>query len=98
MSEIVSETKKKPSGVTGFLVSGTDNQLQGFHFAACLVLNLIEQRGQTVYYTCFEEDRETAIKGAKQLGVTMQEIKYKGNRETYEMVVKGEHPGWEARK
>ena len=87
-------------GITRFLVSGSDEQLQDFHFAVCFMLNGIERRGETVFYTSYNEDRDQAIEEARRTGVTMQEIefKFKSGKETYKMLVQGEHPGWNPKK
>jgi hypothetical protein len=78
------------NGVTRFLASGTDGQLTDFHLRVCFLLNAIERRGQTVFYTCMGEDREEALRAAGKAGVTLQELR----GQDWNVVVPGDHPGW----
>jgi len=80
--------------VTRFLVSGNDDKLMRFHIAVCMMLNAVARREQTVHYTCFGENRETAIEAGRMAGVTMQEIDADKEEESWTMVVQGDHPGW----
>ena len=84
------------SRVTRLLVSGTDDQLMHFHAAMCPLLNDIERRGQTVFYTCMKEDRDVAIEHGRNVGVTMQEMdEDRTIGQKWNTVVEGEHPGWQ---
>ncbi len=80
-----------------FLVTGVDTQLRRFYYKAHLLLYAHERRGQTVFYTCMEEDRQIAIEIARSTGVTMQELHiHEGGptRETFETLVDN-GPGWQ---
>lgn len=81
------------TGVTGFLASGTDAELESFHLAVCMALLAQERRDQTIYYTAMMEDRDMAINAADESGVTLQEMD-DGPGERWTVVVNGEHPGW----
>lgn len=74
-----------------FLVTGLDEQLFAFHVPLCAKLNAVERRGQTVLYTCMDEDRELALEVARTVNATVQE--WDGEEWA---VIAGEGPGWEA--
>ena len=79
------------SDVRRFLVSGPDEPLLRFHFAVFATLNLIERRGQTLFYTCLAEDAPRAFLEAARCDVTVQEIHGAGADETYELLTMGSH-------
>ena len=84
--------------VERFLVSGNDNQLNDFHNSACLALNPIERRKQTIFYTCMSDDAHSAIETAKACGVTLQQMdKTKEPDEVWIIMVQGDHPAWISR-
>lgn len=85
--------------VTRFLVTGTDEQLIGFHLGVAFLLNAIERRGQTILYACMAEDRDFALRMARESGVTLQELLEDENQmEDRIVVVQGENPGWKGNR
>jgi hypothetical protein len=78
------------------LATGTEEQLQDFHLHICLLLNSIERRRQTVFYTCLDQDYEFAKAAAAKTHVTVQEMQEKDGEEQEEwvIIVQGELPGW----
>ena len=81
--------------VERFLVSGNDNQLNNFHNSACLALNPIERREQTIFYTCMDENVYDVIETAKACGVTLQQMdSNKEPDEVWNTIVQGDYPVW----
>lgn len=77
--------------VRRFLVTGPTENLHKFHLVACWRLNGIEQRNQTVIYTCLSEDAAFAQRAADAADVTLQEIEIVNNEETYPVLRLGTH-------
>lgn len=77
--------------VRRFLVTGPVSNRMRFHLQACLHLNAIEQRGDTVAYTCFAADAPLAFQVAADADVTVQEIVFVEDRETYPVVQAASH-------
>ena len=89
---------KNDDQIRRLLISGNDSELMNFNLVVCMVLNLIERRKQTLFYTCMKEDFDFAVKAAEELGVTAQELKHENGEEIYQIVVQGEHKGWEKKR
>lgn len=80
--------------VRRFLVTAPDDHLQRFHIAVASVLNAIERRGQTVFYTCMAEHAGFVLRIAERADVTLQEIvgrEIRGGEETYPVLRLGSH-------
>jgi len=83
-------------GVRMFLATGETDALWAFNIATAFACNFIDQRWDTLHYTCMEDDAEVPIKAAKANGVTLEEVKSVGDEEVYEMIHQGKLPGWAA--
>lgn len=87
------------SVVRGLLVSGPDDNLMSFHRGACMALNAVARRKQTVHYTCMAEDLKDALDLARTVDVTVEEIVVVGAEnahthdlgESYEVLHLGSH-------
>jgi hypothetical protein len=78
-------------GVRGFLVTGPDEHIARFHLAVAVILNGLERRGHTVFYTCFAEHVEFALQTAERADVTVQEVEIVDDEETYPVRRLGSH-------
>lgn len=76
------------------LVTGNDDQLSDFNVYTCLWLNAIDYRGSTMRFTCMDDDLPWAVQCADAYSLTLQEIVYVDNLETYPVLVQGNMPGW----
>jgi len=79
------------SGVYSLLITAPDEHLQRYHLAVCALLNPIERRGQTVFYTCLSDDYGTAANAADTHDVTLQELVIENGLETYPVKILGSH-------
>ncbi len=79
------------SSVRRFLVTAPDDHLHRFHLAVALTLNGIERRDQTVFYTCFAEDADFALREAERADVTVQELEIADGDEVYPVRRLGSH-------
>jgi hypothetical protein len=78
--------------VQRLLVTGAEADLLAFHRSVYLTLNVIDQWGLTVFYTCLPEHYEAALRHAAEIGVTVQAWQ-DGD---WPVVVPGLLPGWSA--
>jgi hypothetical protein len=92
----MADTDNSFGTVHRLLVTGDDDKLRPFDLAVFRLLNFIERREQTVFYTCMECDHSLALTVARNVGVTVQEIHDAGEDETYETLVDN-GPGWQAK-
>lgn len=62
-------------GVRRLLVTSPDEeQIVGWHRRVAMKLNNVSRRGQTLHYTCMDEDFDFALEQAKPADVTVEEI------------------------
>ena len=78
------------------LVSADDHALEMWQMSVGARLMLQERRGQTIYYTCMDEDLDFAKETADTLKVTLQEVKAKDGCEEYPVLVQGCDLSWPA--
>ena len=71
------------------LVSADDEALEAWQMTVGARLLIQERRGQTLYYTCMDEDLDFAKETAAKLSVTLQEVKSLDGREEYPVLVHG---------
>lgn len=81
-------------GVHRFLITGYDEDLAAFLFTVRTIANPIEQRSQTVFLTCMDEETEILLRHAPAYGVTVQQMRDVKNKEEWALIVQGAMPGW----
>jgi hypothetical protein len=77
-----------------FLVSGTEEQLQHFHLAVCLLANDVSRRGDTVCYTVVPGGVPCMFRAAEVANVTLQQRAR--SAPFWPVVRQGPAPAWNA--